>query len=87
VTGERRLDGAPDVRFGGVKLRFIPAGMKPDEAAARASRAAEERKRAVPAAAQVATDASPAAGTSRILWVLLALVIAAVVIFVLRGRA
>jgi pSer/pThr/pTyr-binding forkhead associated (FHA) protein len=85
VTGERRLDGAPDVRFGGVKLRFIPAGVDPNEARARAARV-EERKRPVPAAAAV-TDATPAAGTSRMLWLLLALVVAAAVFFVLKGRA
>lgn len=84
VTGERRLDGAPDVRFGGVKLRFIPAGVDPDEALARAARG-EERKRPAPAAA--VTDATPAAGTSLMLWLLLALVVAAAVFFVLKGRA
>jgi pSer/pThr/pTyr-binding forkhead associated (FHA) protein len=87
VTGERRLDGAPDVRFGGVKLRFIPAGVDPNEASARAARAAEERKRPVLAASQVVTDAPPEVGTSRLIWLLLALVIAAAVFFVLRGRA
>jgi pSer/pThr/pTyr-binding forkhead associated (FHA) protein len=83
VTGERRLDGIPDVRFGGVKLRFVPAGIGPEELAARAAKAVEERKREGP----VVTDAPPAAGTSRLLWLLLALVVAAAVFFVLRGRA
>ena len=87
VTGERRLDGVPDVRFGGVKLRFIPAGVAPAEVSARVAQTAEERKRPAPVASQVATDARPAAGTSRLLWLLLALVVAAAVIFVLRGRA
>ena len=87
VTGERRLDGVPDVRFGGVKLRFIPAGVAAEELTAQAARAAEERKRQAPLASQVATDASPAAGPSRLLWLLLALVVAAAVFFVLRGRA
>ena len=87
VTGERRLDGAPDVRFGGVKLRFVPAGVNPDELTARAARAGEERKRPAAAATQAATDARPGAGTSRLLWVLLALVIGAAVFFVFRGRA
>jgi len=88
VTGERRLDGAPDVRFGGVKLRFVPAGTNVDELTARSARAAEERKRPAAApASQVVTDAKPEAGTSRLLWVLLALVIGAAVFFVFRGRA
>ena len=84
VTGERRLEGAPDVRFGGVKLRFMPAGMNPDDRAARAS---DEQKRPAAASTPVATDTAPAASTSRLLWVLLALVIGAAVFFVLRGRA
>ncbi|HEX7977056.1 MAG TPA: FHA domain-containing protein [Gemmatimonadaceae bacterium] len=81
VTGERRLDGAPDIRFGGVKLRFIPAGMSEEALNARASR---------PAAAttdprQAAT--TPQGGTSRLIWALLVLLVAAAVLFVLRGRA
>jgi pSer/pThr/pTyr-binding forkhead associated (FHA) protein len=84
VTGERRLDGAPDVRFGGVKLRFVPAGTIPED---RTGRASDERKRAVAAATQVVTDAAPAPSTSRLLWLLLALVVGAAVFFVLRGRA
>jgi len=87
VTGERRLDDTPDVRFGGVKLRFIPAGVNPNDLAARVAKAAEERKRPAPAMSQVVTDATPAAGTSRLIWLLLALVVGAAVFFVLRGRA
>jgi pSer/pThr/pTyr-binding forkhead associated (FHA) protein len=87
VTGERRLDGVPDVRFGGVKLRFVPAGVAAEDVMAASARAAEDRKRQAPLASQVVTDARPAAGTSRMLWLLLALVVAAAVIFVLRGRA
>jgi pSer/pThr/pTyr-binding forkhead associated (FHA) protein len=87
LVGERRLDGAPDVRFGGVKLRFIPAGMDPAEVTTRAAQAAEERKRPVAPASQGAADVAPQASTSRLLWVLLALVVAAVAVFVLRGRA
>lgn len=84
VTGERRLDGAPDVRFGGVKLRFVPAGMASDD---RTTRTSDERKRPAASSAQVLTDAAPAPSTSRLLWLLLALVIGAAVFFVLRGRA
>jgi pSer/pThr/pTyr-binding forkhead associated (FHA) protein len=87
VTGERRLDGTPDVRFGGVKLRFVPAGTNPDEPMARPARAGEERKRPAAAAAQAAVDATPEAGTSRVLWLLLVLVVGAAVFFLLRGRA
>jgi pSer/pThr/pTyr-binding forkhead associated (FHA) protein len=86
VSGQRRLEGAPDVRFGGVKLRFLPAGVAPDEGSMNAARD-EERKRPESAAAAAATDATPSAGTSWLLWVLLALVIAVAVLFLLRGRA
>ena len=84
VTGERRLEGTPDVRFGGVKLRFVPAGTEVDERTARPS---GERTRPAAAATQVATDAVPAASTSRLLWVLLALVVGAVILYLLRGHA
>jgi pSer/pThr/pTyr-binding forkhead associated (FHA) protein len=87
VSGERRLDGAPDVRFGGVKLRFIPAGVIPDEVEASTARASDVRKRPAPAVQAADDVGAPAAGTSRLLWVLLALVVAATVFFVLRGRA
>lgn len=87
LAGERRLDGAPDVRFGGVKLRFIPAGIDPAELMARVARAAEERKRPAAAAPQAVTDAAPQAGTSRLIWILLALVVGAAVFFMFRGRA
>ena len=86
ITGERRLDGVPDVRFGGVKLRFLPAGVDPEELAGRAARA-EERKRPAVAPAALEADAAPQAGTSRLIWILLALVVAAAAVFVLRGRA
>jgi len=87
VTGERRLDGTPDVRFGGVKLRFMPAGTNPDEPMARPARAGEERKRPAAVAAQAVTDATPERGTSRVLWLLLVLVVGAAILFLLRGRA
>jgi hypothetical protein len=89
VTGERRLDDAPDVRFGGVKLRFVPAGMNPDELAANAARAAAaaERKRAAPLPSPITAPADLEAGPSKTLWILLALVVVAAVLFVLRGRA
>ena len=84
VSGERRLDGTPDVRFGGVKLRFIPAGVKPD---AQPVSTRDEQRRSVSGPSAAVEDAAPAAGTSRLRWVLLAVVIAATVFFLLRGRA
>jgi pSer/pThr/pTyr-binding forkhead associated (FHA) protein len=84
VSGERRLDGTPDVRFGGVKLRFVPAGADVGERPARPS---GERTRPAAAAAAVVTDAAPAACSSRLLCVLLALVVGAVILYLLRGHA
>jgi pSer/pThr/pTyr-binding forkhead associated (FHA) protein len=90
VTGERRLDGAPDIRFGGVKLRFIPAGMSEEALNALAPRAtpATERQRGAAATADPRqTATAPQGGTSKLLWALLALLVAAAAFFVLRGRA
>ena len=85
VAGERRLEGVPDVRFGGVKLRFVPAGAEPAEGSTAAR--VEERKPTSSAGAPAAADPTPGAGTSRLLWVLLAVVVAVAVFFLLRGRA
>jgi len=85
VTGERRLEGAPDVRFGGVKLRFIPAGMSEEALRARGDRsAAAERPRA---AATDARQATAPAGTSKLIWTVVVLLVVAAVLFLLRGRA
>ena len=89
VTGERRLDGAPDVRFGGVKLRFIPAGMSADDVRAQARRdpATEERDRPDAITEKTNAATAPGAGTSRLLLALLLLVAVAVIVLVVRGRA
>jgi len=89
ITGERRLEGAPDIRFGGVKLRFIPAGMSEEALGALSARsAAAERQRGVGATTDPRQPATaPQGGTSKLLWVLLALFVAAAAFFVLRGRA
>ena len=73
-----------------MKLRFVPAGMNPDELAAKAARsaAAAERKRAAPLPSPVTAPAVDLeAGPSKMLWILLALVVVAAVLFVLRGHA
>jgi pSer/pThr/pTyr-binding forkhead associated (FHA) protein len=89
VTGERRLDGAPDVRFGGVKLRFIPAGMSAGEVRAQAQRnpATGERERSDVVTEKTNAAVAPGAGTSRLLLALLLLVAVAVIVLVMRGRA
>jgi pSer/pThr/pTyr-binding forkhead associated (FHA) protein len=89
ITGERRLEGAPDIRFGGVKLRFIPAGMSEEALNARPSRSTPaERQRGAAATTDPRQPATaPQGGTSKLLWVLLAALVAAAAFFVLRGRA
>jgi pSer/pThr/pTyr-binding forkhead associated (FHA) protein len=89
ITGERKLEGAPDIRFGGVKLRFIPAGMSDEAVSAQASRSTPaERQRGSAATADPREMATaPQGGTSKLLWALLALLVAAAAFFVLRGRA
>jgi len=80
LAGERRLDGSPDLRFGGVKVRFHPAAGAADGgkgtrqvsamASPRPAPPAPARKRGVPAW----------------VWMLIALVVVAgAVIFALKG--
>ena len=91
VTGERRIDGTPDVRFGGVKLRFIPAEAAIADIDPKGTRTitAQDRQRildrpASPIPEPVTAAPSPGRG---LLWGLIALAIIATVFFVLRGRA
>ena len=96
ITAEQRLDGSPDLRFGGMKLRFTAAaaaeadGASHVEAKGTRAIASVERPRkavapAAPAAAEAATGATRS-GPPVILWILLA-VVAAAVYFVFQGRA
>jgi pSer/pThr/pTyr-binding forkhead associated (FHA) protein len=90
VSGERRLDGTPDVRFGGVKMRFTPADLGASEVDGARSITAPERQRTLPKAMPPIpnTVTAPQSSGRRPLWVVLALaVVAAAVFFVLRGRA
>jgi pSer/pThr/pTyr-binding forkhead associated (FHA) protein len=84
VTGERRIDGAPDVRFGGVKLRFLPAGMPVRALDATGT----DRQKPMPRSTPIPNAITEtAAGGNGVRWALLALAIVAAVFFVLRGRA
>jgi len=85
ITGERRLDGAPDVRFGGVKMRFAPAG----GGGATVDGAGVERHRTMPKAVSPIPEVEtvPAEKGRGLLWTLVAIAVAAAVFFVLRGRA
>jgi hypothetical protein len=94
LTNERRLDGAPDVRFGGVKLTFRPADVPVPAAKSTRAIAAtpidrtklpprEPRPAAPPKQPVAAAPATPSgSGTSAWTWVAI-LIAAAVVIFYL----
>lgn len=90
VSGERRLNGAPDVRFGGMKMRFAPVGGGAEVKGTRAI-AAVERPRKPAAASPDAPAAAPSepvkGGVPAIVWVVVALAVAAAAFFVLKGRA
>jgi pSer/pThr/pTyr-binding forkhead associated (FHA) protein len=89
INGERRLEGTPDVRFGGVKMRFaqIAPGAELERNGTEAI-TAPERQRTMPKAAPPIPDAvtAPPAGRRSLLWVALVVAVAATVFFVLRGR-
>jgi pSer/pThr/pTyr-binding forkhead associated (FHA) protein len=95
IAAEQRLDGSPDLRFGGMKLRFTPAATSSPVAAqeveAKGTRAIASverpRKPAAPAPA-VSTEpvGSTRSGPPVILWILL-LIVAGAVWYVFQGRA
>jgi pSer/pThr/pTyr-binding forkhead associated (FHA) protein len=91
ITGERRLEGSPDIRFGGIKMRFTStetasAATPPTEPKGTRAIASVERPKRAPAAP--APAAAPAtSGRSALVWVVLLVVIAVVAFFVLQGRA
>ena len=95
IVGERRLDGSPDVRFGGMKLRFSAAeterAAEPDAKGTRAIASVERPRRPAPTSAPTSAPPSPAAPSGgsvpMLAWLLLVVVIAAAAFFVLQGRA
>jgi pSer/pThr/pTyr-binding forkhead associated (FHA) protein len=90
ITAERRLDASPDVRFGGMKLRFGATGaanpMEPDAKGTRAI-ASVERPRKPAASPAPAPVVSEKGGVPAAVWLILMLVVAAAAFFVLKGRA
>jgi pSer/pThr/pTyr-binding forkhead associated (FHA) protein len=88
VTVDRLLQGAPDVRFGGVKLRFLPADLPRDASVADGTRAATDRARLASSLAEPAREAESAVPASR-QWfqLMLALALAIAGYFVLKGRS
>jgi predicted component of type VI protein secretion system len=91
VKGERRIDGSPDLRFGGVKTRFVAAGAggaaEMEAKGTRAIASVERPRQSAVASAPSAAPAPSRKGTPIWVWIVAALVIAAAVVFVLVGRA
>ena len=110
IPNERRLDGSPDVRFGGMKMRFTghDSAAETEAKGTRAIAAIQPKPRpsftpissptlepATPTAASpkseapvVATPAAvPAGKLPAWIWIVVALVVVAGVLFFLKGRA
>ncbi|CAN5887974.1 hypothetical protein BH11GEM1_BH11GEM1_23970 [soil metagenome] len=100
VSGERRLEGSPDVRFGGLKFRFTALGAgSAADVEAKGTRAIAAMPRAsTTAAPSVEREAPPAptppsapparGGVPAWTWIVAALVVvAAVAFFLLKGRS
>jgi len=90
IDGERRLEGTPDVRFGGMKMRFAPADASLDGEGkgTRAIASVERLRRTVPASAPAQPNPEPVKGGVSIwVWVASVLLLAAAAFFLLGGRA
>jgi pSer/pThr/pTyr-binding forkhead associated (FHA) protein len=90
IAGERRLEGTPDVRFGGVKMRFSEAGAAPaaePEAKGTRAIASVDRPRRSASPAPAAPVTPTRGGIPAVVWMLLVAALAAAAFFVLRGRA
>ncbi len=79
LTGERRLDGSPDLRFGGVKARFHAAAGGVDARPGTRQISAMASPRPVPQ-----SPAAPA-GVPRWVWILLALVVLAGAVYFMKA--
>ncbi|MFL5574864.1 MAG: FHA domain-containing protein [Gemmatimonadaceae bacterium] len=95
IHGEHALVGATDVRFGGVKMRFLPAGAAEDAASTRAIAgrapapvAAANRAAARPEESARASTAGPATGRGVSPWLLVlgAAAVGAAVFLFRQGR-
>lgn len=87
VTGERRLDGAPDIRFGGVKMRFTVVETPAEESKGTRAIASVDRPRRVAAEAATGAAAPVRQGGRWWLWAGVAVAVAAGAILALKGRA
>jgi pSer/pThr/pTyr-binding forkhead associated (FHA) protein len=88
ITGERRLDGAPDVRVGGVKMIFRAQGAPADAARSTRAIASVDRSKLRPKVAGPATDVAaatapapeaPSGSIAGWVWFVVALAVIAVV--------
>ncbi len=95
ITGERRLDGAPDVRVGGVKMIFRAQDAPGDAARSTRAIASVDRSRLRPkvvgpatdvAAATAPTAEAPAGGVGGWVWLVVALAVIAVVALLMLNR-
>lgn len=95
ITGERRLDGAPDVRVGGVKMIFRAQDAPGDPARSTRAIASVDRSRLRPKVAGPATDVAaataptaeaPAGGVGGWVWLVVALAVIAVVALLMLNR-
>jgi pSer/pThr/pTyr-binding forkhead associated (FHA) protein len=89
VVGERRIEGSPDLRFGGVKMRFVPTDgvAEVDAKGTRAIAAVERVRPSVVAPAPVESSPGSRAGIPAWVWLVVVVVIAAAAFFMLKGRA
>lgn len=91
LTGERKLEGSPDLRFGGMKMRFsageTPAAAVMEGKDTRAIASVERPRKPAASAATAPTEASVKGGIPGVVWVLGAAAVAAAIYFVLQGRA
>lgn len=93
ISSERRLDGTPDVRFGGMKMRFTAAGEAVVDGAevkgTRAIASVERPRRAAsaPAAASPSPVSSGAGRVSVLTWIVVAVMVAAGAFWMMQVRS
>jgi pSer/pThr/pTyr-binding forkhead associated (FHA) protein len=93
VIGERRIEGSPDVRFGGMKMRFSSAESQPKaEVESKGTRAIASVDRAPARRTPPVSTATPApveekkGGVPAWVWIVVVLIVAVGAFFVLKGR-
>ena len=101
VNGERKLEGSPDLRFGGLKFRFMPTGASTAPAEGKGTRAIAavalppvaapeftEKQRVTAKAPAAPEGTSKGGGMPTWIWIVAGIVVGLVVaFFLLKGRA